>query len=647
MKQNVVPIPRPGVRFGPYPEQTQTRRPWTWYAAELLRARLLAVRAPSARERARFLHAVHEKRKQLQGCDIEFVSASARRLRSRFAVEGMTRHLVAECFSLIDACLRFHMNITLHDSQLLAGWLMLDRRLVEMQTGEGKTLAVALAAAAGAMAGIPVHVVTANEYLVARDAAALAPVFQTLGLTTGAVTAATAGSDRARIYRCDITYCTASELTFDHLRDQLGAASGQTERNLRGLCMAIIDEADSVLIDEARMPLILSGRVENAEQSAFYRQALFLAAKLKPDEHFKLDHANRRATLTAAGQEHAATLALHMGGAWRVRRRREETLGLALAAQHLFVKGRNYLVRDDHVVIIDETTGRAAQGRVWSQGLHQLIETRENCPLTQEQQTLTQTTFQRFFARYLRVSGISGTLHEARGQLLAIYGLPIVRIPLHLPNRRTIMPARVFATREMQWRHVVDTALALRTQQRPLLIGTDSVADSEVLSEHLSRAGVPHAVLNARFDAEEADIVAKAGQAGAVTVSTNMAGRGTDIRLGDNVAALGGLHVIVCQTNDSRRIDRQLYGRCARQGEPGSVEHLYCMGDGFDPLSAVAERLLRAIRREDAHGLPYRFVLLARAAQKMRERYRRREQWFYYLRAWHTERQLAFAGASD
>jgi preprotein translocase subunit SecA len=641
-------IPRPGVRFGAYPERTLTRKPSSWFGAEYVRAHLLAAPEPTAAQRERFLRMVHEKREQWKDCDVEFLSVSARRLRSRLAIEGKMPELLAECFALIDACMRCHFGITLHDTQLLAGWLMLDRRLVEMATGEGKTLAVALPAATCAMAGIPVHVVTANDYLVQRDAEILGPMFETLGLTTGAITSSTELPDRPAIYRSDITYCTASELAFDYLRDHLGV--GQSERNLRGLCMAIIDEADSVLIDEARTPLILSGRVANAEQSAFYRQALFLAFKMKPDLHYRLDVPNKQAILTPAGQEHAEALAAHMGGAWLGRRRREETLCQALAAMHLYIKGRHYLVRDDHIVIIDEITGRIAQGRVWSRGLHQIIETKENCPLTEEQQTLTQTTFQRFFARYLRMSGISGTLMEARSQLMAIHGLPVVRIPLHLPSRREMLPARVFADKASMWTQVVARVKELHAAGRPVLIGTDSVMDSEMLSEQLTQAGLAHAVLNARFDAEEAAIVGQAGQPGAITVSTNMAGRGTDIRLGEGVSALGGLHVIACQVNHSQRIDRQLYGRCARQGEPGSVEHLHCFGDSFVPLQGVATWLLRLTGNgagSKREGLPAVFRVLARCAQRLRERYRRREQWYLYLQEWQIDQQLLFAGDSE
>lgn len=649
--QNTMLIPRPGVRFGTYPERERSGERWSSYFAELIRARLFAVRSPSARDRARFIASVHAKRAVLEGCDIEFIVASVTRLRPRLNLEGMTTELTAEVFALIDACMRFHLKITLHDTQLVAAWLLLDRRLVEMQTGEGKTLTVALAAMTGALAGIPVHVVTANDYLVARDAAILKPLCQTLGLSVGAVVGTTPSIDRPFVYRSDITYCTAKELAFDYLRDHLastgeGGSSPHPQQNLRGLCMAIVDEADNVLIDEARMPLILSGQAANTGQAAFYRQALFLAAQLKPDVDYRLDPAQRCAHLTEAGQKRAEVLSLHMGGAWLGSRRREEMLSLALAAQHLFLKERHYLVVDDKVIIIDDTTGRIAPGRVWSQGLHQLIETKENCPLTEQQHTLAQTTFQRFFLRYLRLSGISGTVSEARNELLAVYGLPVTKVALQFPCKRKMLPGRVFVDRDAQWRYVVRRVLELRAAGRPVLIGTDCVDDSEALSALLKQAGVPHAVLNARFDAEEARIVAAAGRAGAVTVSTNMAGRGTDIRLGMGVADAGGLHVIACQANESQRIDRQLYGRCGRQGEPGSVEHLYCLGEAFRPISvSVSAAGTRRIRSDGE--LPSWFVLLARLAQQLRARRRRREQWFLLQRERQMDTRLAFAGQGE
>lgn len=649
--EEAILIPRPGAKFGRYPERLHQHEPWSFYPAEMMRAKLLAVETPSRAKQRRFIKDVRDKRALIDGSGSQFIAVNARRLRGKLAVDGFTTERVAEAFSLIEACMQMQLGITLHDTQLLAAWLMLDRRLIEMATGEGKTLAVALTAATGALAGIPVHVITANDYLVERDAAYLRPIFQALGLTVGTVTASTTAALRRDAYACDITYCTAKELVFDYLRDRLARSDidtisygSSTGQYLRGLCMAIIDEADSILIDEARMPLVLANSTPNHEQAAFYRQSFFLAAQLKGDSDYRLDTVNRSVVLTQAGEQRAARLASHIGGVWNAKLRREEMLCLALSAQHLFIKDRHYVVREKKVVIVDEATGRLARGRVWSRGLQQLIELKEGCPLTDPQTTSTQTTYQRFFARYLRLSGVSGTLEEARGELLAIYGLPVARVPLRLKSRRVMLPNRLFMTRQAQWQYVADRIIELRAGNRPILIGTDSVADSEALSLKLKEAGVPHTVLNAHYDEEEAQIVARAGEAGAVTVATNMAGRGTDIALGEGVSELGGLHVIACQNNVSGRIDRQLYGRCARQGDPGSVEHLHSL-EQWEISEAISSRLNACA---DKRGeLPSWFAKLAVVSQWTKERSGRQERWFLFFNDRLMGRQLAFAGGQE
>ena len=651
MMEKALLIPRPGAKFGYYPERSEGREPWAFYPAQALRASMLAVKTPSRATRARFLETVRNKQAQVAGRGFHFIEASASRLRGRLVLDGFTPDRVAEAFALFDEGLWLTLRKRLHDTQFLAGWLMLERRLIEMQTGEGKTLAVALAAATGALAGIPVHVITANDYLVERDAAVLKPVLQLLGLTVGAVTSVTQPAQRREAYRRDVTYCVAKELAFDYLRDGLTGANARSdfdwsggEPYLRGLCMAIVDEADSVLIDEARMPLVLADAAPNREQSAFHRQALFLAAQLREGEDYEIDKANLFSALTPCGADRAARLACRMGGAWNARLRREEMLSLALAAQHLFVKDRHYLVRDKRIFIIDETTGRIAEGRKWSRGLHQLIELKEGCPPSAQQETSAQTTFQRFFARYLRLSGVSGTLSETRGELLAIYGLPVVNVPLRLPNRRVVFPDRMFMSPDARWRYVVERVSELRTVGRPVLIGTNSVSDSELLSRQLVEAGVPHTVLNARFDAAEADIVARAGLAGAVTVATNMAGRGTDIVLGEGVRERGGLHVIACQDASPRRIDRQLYGRCARQGDPGSVEHLRCLeGD-----ASYAEVVPWIKRLADGQGeLPSWLARVVSPLLATNERRGRQERWFLFFNDRLMNKQLAFAGGRE
>jgi len=652
---NAIFIPRPGVRCGPYPQRVNEREPVPFFALEWLRARLLSARAPSIRVQNRFLDMVYANRKRIVGCDQEFIDAGLRRLRTKLASQGMVMPLIAEVFAIIDACMQKHLQRRLYDTQLLAGWLMLDRRLIEMHTGEGKTLAVALAAATCALAGMPVHVVTSNDYLVVRDAELMAPLMEALGLTVGAITSGSSSSERTQAYRCNITYCTAKELAFDYLRDHLagiapqhGIGPDQNEKKLRGLCMVIIDEADSILIDEARMPLILSDTTVNPAQTAYYRQALFFASQLTLDKDYELDHAKRLAHLTAEGQVRVKSLSEGFGGDWRASRRTEETLCLALAAQQLFIKDVHYLVIDKSVVIIDDTTGRQAQGRVWSGGLHQLIEAKEGCPISASSKTVAQITFQRFFSRYLRISGISGTLTEAKDVMLAIYGLPVVRVPLRLASRRKQMADHVFVDKASQWHYVVAQVRKLHAIGRPVLIGTNSVNDSEMLSEQLTHACINHEVLNARFDAEEACIVAQAGQRWAVTVSTNMAGRGTDISLADNAAVLGGLHVISCQLNDSRRIDRQLYGRCARQGDPGTVEQIYCL-ESKDLASTFILKLAYFFQTlsKDPGALPTWFSYFFRQKQTLRQRARRREQWFFYLNDRLMDRQLAFVSKNE
>ena len=335
--------------------------------------------------------------------------------------------------------------------------------------------------------------------------------------------------------------------------------------------MAIVDEADSILIDEARVPLILSRSAGNSGESDYHTQALELARSLRQGEHFVCDNALRSAVLRDAGLALLETRSADLSAIWLNRTHRIEIVTSALSALHLYQRDRDYLVHKGKIIIVDEATGRLAPGRVWSRGLHQLIELKEGCKPTGEQVTAAQITYQRFFTRYLRLAGMSGTLMEARGELAAVYGLDVVKVPLRKPSRRVLLPTRLLRDCEAQWRLVAEHTQLACVAGRAVLVGTDSVADSEHLSAVLTQAGITHQVLNARHDLSEALIVGQAGQAGKVTVATNMAGRGTDIELGEGVARSGGLHVISCQHNMARRIDRQLIGRCARQGDPGSA----------------------------------------------------------------------------
>jgi preprotein translocase subunit SecA len=475
-----------------------------------------------------------------------------------------------------------------HSAQLFAARAMLDEQLAEMATGEGKTLAAALTAAAAALARVPVHVITVNDYLARRDGERLRPLYAWLGLTTGVVTQEMDPQARRAAYACDITYCTAKELVFDYLRDALarGSDAGTLHERiaprltvLRGLCMAVIDEADSVLIDEACVPFVLSRSHGDRETLEHCRRALAVAATLTPRRDFVLQPDERSAELTPAGRQKLDSAANACDGLWSVQRYREEVVALAVSALHVLRSDRDYLVRSGRIEVIDPTTGRTAPGRSWSRGLHQMIELKEGCAPTPRAESAAQITYQRFFSRYLRLCGMSGTLAEGRRELRRVYGLAVARVPPRRPSRRSVLATRVFARAEARWTYVAQRARELAAAGRAVLIGTDSVADSQALAGQLQDCGIAHAVLNARHDRAEAEIVARAGEAGRVTVATSMAGRGTDIELDPSALARGGLHVILCQANASRRIDLQFLGRCARRGEAGSCETLYCAQD--------------------------------------------------------------------
>ncbi len=584
-------LPQPGLIWGLYPENRQPENNSAWLR-RLNALGQLAGRSGLRRYEQIARHSL-ELEQHVSTLSSTAFSEAVRGLKQQLKKEGFNAETIAQAFALTgDACRR-HLGMSPFVTQRMAAAIMLDNQLAEMATGEGKTLVAALTAAAGALAGMPVHVITANEYLVTRDAAKLRPVYAALGLTVGAIQQSLESNWRRAEYARDITYCTAKELVFDYLRDMPvrsqhrtdlawhAAQFPETETSqkplLRGLCMAVIDEADSILIDEARVPLIISELHENAGKQEAAAEILHLAATLRPQIDFRLDHHAHTAVLTDTGRAMLDGKADSLHPAWHNRRHRDENLCLALAALHLFQRDLHYLVRDDGVHIIDETTGRLAPGRTWSRGLHQFIEMKEGCKVSGEAVTRAQITYQRFFPRYLRLCGMSGTLAESRGELSRVYGLNVVRVPLRKPSRRTELGQRVFLQRTQQWNAVAQRAAALAGQGRPVLIGTDSVADSDSLSAHLTQQGIAHTVLNARNDQQEAAIVALAGYRGRVTVATNMAGRGTDIPLGPGVENRGGLHVISCQMNSSRRIDRQLKGRCARQGDPGSVEAMLCL----------------------------------------------------------------------
>ena len=530
-------------------------------------------------------------------------------LRQRLRREGFeSEALAAEAFALVREAASMTIGMRHHEVQLIGGLVLLRGMVAEMETGEGKTLTATLPACTAALAGQPVHIITVNDYLVSRDAESMRPVYQALGLSVGTVMQGMDPDQRRQAYACDITYCTNKEIAFDYLKDRLliGRKSSQIglrmERVygresrlgrllLRGLGFAIVDEADSAMIDEARTPLIISGAGNLDEERQFYEQALTLADGLDRDADFQVLARERRVRLTNQGKLGVAQAAETLGGLWKGAQRREELVTQALAARHVYLLDRDYLVSDGKVQIVDEYSGRVMPDRSWEQGLHQMIETKEGCELTGRRETLARISYQRFFRRYLHLAGMTGTAREVAGELWSVYRLCVVRVPTNRPLKRSRKPTRIYPFAEDKWRAVVEHVAALHEADRPVLVGTRSVEASERISELLAERGLDHAVLNARQDAEEADIVALAGASGCITVATNMAGRGTDIVLRPGVAEGGGLHVVLTELHEAKRIDRQLMGRCGRQGDPGSYQAFLSLED------ELATTHLGALRR--------------------------------------------------
>lgn len=517
------------------------------------------------------------------------------------------------------------MGLRPHREQFMGAVALSEGCVAEMATGEGKTLTAALAAIVAGWRGRGVHVITVNDYLAQRDAEWMAGLYALCGVSVGYVTGATNEAERRAAYARDVTHTTNKEVAADFLRDRLrlgaragggalahtlseriasggGGASAAAQLTQRGLACAIVDEADSVLIDEAVTPLIISGAEGGPERREAFLRAAAVARELAPGTHYSVDRARREVRLTDAGR---AQVAMHgEGDAWGGRRRREELVAQALVAREHYHLGKHYVIQEGRVVIVDEFTGRLMPDRTWRDGLHQAVEAKEAIAIRESQGTLARVSFQRFFRLYRQLSGMTGTAREAAGELWRVYRLPVVAVPTHRPVARRQEPERIFARESEKFEAIVREVGRLRDEGRPALIGARSVAASERLSELLAREGTAHTVLNAVRHTEEAQIVARAGERGAVTVATNMAGRGTDIRLGDGVAEVGGLAVIASERHESRRVDRQLFGRAGRQGDPGSAQALVSLEDELVTRHARrAAALLRRVARGELRGL--------------------------------------------
>jgi preprotein translocase subunit SecA len=563
----------------------------------------------------------------------ERLFAAARGMPQR----GFCDELLSEAFAVVREAARRTLGMRHHDVQLLAGRTLLRGKVAEMATGEGKTLAATLGVCTAAAAGAAVHVVTVNDYLAQRDAEQNGPLFAFFGLSLGVVKQDMPPEERRAQYACDVVYVSNKELTFDYLKDRIAlrgrlAAHIKLRRLqnarapdaiLRGLHVAIVDEADSVLIDEARTPLIISETLPDDLDPAIYWQALAIAERLQVDADYVRSR-ERDVWLTEAGVSTLRSLAAEFDGVWKSELWRKELVQKALSALHLFLRDQHYIVAENKVQIVDEFTGRVMPDRTWERGLHQMIEAKEGVEITGQRRTLSQITYQRFFGRYLLLTGMTGTAKEVEPELKRVYDLSAVRIPTHKPVRRTRFPDRVFSTSDERWHEVAGRAQAVAAEGRAVLVGTRSVEASELLSGLLEAAAVPHTVLNARQDKSEAEAVAAAGQGGRITVATNMAGRGTDIKLAPEVAAKGGLHVILTEFHESARVDRQLFGRAARQGDPGSAEAIVCLEDElFKRYAPWLSRLFRALELGSGRLRSLLFRALVGYAQGKAERVNR------------------------
>ncbi len=545
----------------------------------------------------------------LSGAELRKRSLSLRyRAKSR---EPLDR-LLPEAFALVREAGRRALNMRHFDVQLLGGMAMHHRSIAEMQTGEGKTLTATLPLYLEALPGRGAHLATVNDYLARRDAEWMRPLYEALGLSVGIVEGQMPQNDRRKAYACDVTYGTSKEFGFDFLRDRLllrrtsegqtdflggmlGHVDGAGEQPVqRGNHFALVDEADSILIDEARTPLIISALPTEAQKAAVeaYRWSADSTQQFEDEVHYEYEHDQRQVTLTAAGRQLVRKLtkpeALDAVGMFTI----YEHIERAIKVRREFTLDRHYVVRDGEIVIVDEFTGRLAEGRKWRAGIHQAVEAQENVKVTVETGQAARITVQDFFSLYHNLAGMTGTGSNSATELHKIYKTHVIPIPTNRPAIRQRLPERVFGAAEGKWTSIVAETVEMHALGRPVLIGTRSIDKSEHVSRMLTEAGVYHQTLNARHVAAEAEIVKWAGVRGAVTVSTNMAGRGTDIKMGPGVEELGGLHVICSEMHDSARIDRQLIGRCGRQGDPGTYRQYLALDDdileaGLGPVKAA------------------------------------------------------------
>ncbi len=490
--------------------------------------------------------------------------------------------IIAEAFAAAYRAVQIVYGINLYRVQIMGGFALHNGDVAEMRTGEGKTLTAIAPAYLNALEGKGVHIVTVNEYLSTRDALNTGRVFSILGLETGSITSEQSKEEKRREYAKDITYMTNSEVGFDYLRDNL--VQSMSEKTQRKLNYAIIDEVDSVLIDEARTPLIISGGSDVTEEE--YIQADQLVLKMVEGD-YEFDKETNQAYLTPQGSE-LIEKELGLSNLYSYENSNlVHRIHNALQAHFRFKEGVDYAVKDDEIVLIDIFTGRFLEGRQYSNGLNQAIEAKEGIKIKPETKVFASITYQNFFRMYSKLSGMSGTAEAEAEELSAVYNMRVLPIPTNRPIQRIDKPDLIFSTTEVKFKKIVEKIEEIHKTQQPILVGTRSVTDSEHVSKMLTEKGIKHEILNAKNHAREAEIISHAGEKGSITISTNMAGRGTDIKLGEGVIELGGLYVIGSERHESRRIDDQLRGRSGRQGDIGTSQFLVSLEDEIMQRSGI------------------------------------------------------------
>ena len=620
---------------------------------------------------------------EIEALDRDGIVAVSNALQERAKSGEDLEALLPEAFALVREAAKRTLGQRHFDVQLMGGITLHQGRIAEMRTGEGKTLVATLAAYLNALSGKGVHVVTVNDYLASRDSRWMGEIYTYLGLTVGCIVSQMSDEDRKAAYQCDITYGTNNEYGFDYLRDNLKFALAEMVQ--RGHHFAIVDEVDSILIDEARTPLIISGPSETSIE--LYQQVNELISDFKTDD-YESDEKARSATLTETGVEHAETLLMQAGLMQSGTLYDSANVNLlhhisqALRAHKMFTKDKHYMVKNDELLIIDEFTGRAMQGRRFSDGLHQALEAKEKLPIKPENQTLASVTYQNYFRLYDKLSGMTGTALTEAGEFSEIYALDVVSIPTNKPVLRKDDDDAIYRTGRERDTAIIELIRECREKGQPILVGTVSIEKSEALSEALKSEKIPHNVLNARFHQEEAKIIADAGILGAVTIATNMAGRGTDIQLGGNLEmkmrendiapdskaaekiaaeieegkqkalAAGGLFVLGTERHESRRIDNQLRGRTGRQGDPGSSKFFLSLEDDLMRIfgSEKLDGMLQKLGLEEGESIAHNWINKAveKAQSKVESHnFEIRKQLLKYDDVMNDQRQVVFSQRKD